>query len=323
MGAFGLEDWEDIDDGDWPTLLVGNGASRAVSMKFAYESLYAIAPLTQDDRDLFDALGTTNFEEILNHLRTASLVCDQLGHASTDVDDRYDSIRDALINAVQARHVGWSDADTGDRLLNIRNALLDYDAVFTTNYDLLIYWAMMNAGTPPGAGFGDLFWNADYAFDSFDTEPFRNKTLVYWLHGGLHLYRTPAGETKKRTNTGASLLTTFAAGNGVPLFVSEGTWQQKRRAIRRSDYLEHVYTAFAQSEGPLVVFGQAFGDPDRHLVEAVRRDPAREIAYGIYAASQQSANLQRAQIENHFAQASIAFFDSTTHPLGDPALAVP
>ena len=94
MGAFGLDDWDDIDDGDWPTLLVGNGAGLAVSSKFAYDSLHTVAPLTQEDRDLFAALGTTNFEEALNHLRTASLVCDQLGHSSSDVDDRYESIRD-------------------------------------------------------------------------------------------------------------------------------------------------------------------------------------------------------------------------------------
>lgn len=105
--------------------------------------------------------------------------------------------------------------------------------------------------------------------------------------------------------------------------MSEGTWQQKRRAIRTSDYLEHVYTTFADTEGPLAVFGQALGNSDRHLVKAVERDPARDIAYGIYATTQQTANLQRAQIENLFPQGSIAFFDSTTHPLGDPALAVP
>jgi hypothetical protein len=139
----------------------------------------------------------------------------------------------------------------------------------------------------------------------------------------LHLYRTTTGETKKRTNLGANLLETFAAGSRVPLFVSEGTWQQKRRAIRRSDYLEHVYTTFADTDGPLVVFGQAFGDSDKHLVKAVGRDPARDIAYGIYATTQPSANLQRAQIETLFPQASIDFFDSTTHPLGGPTLAVP
>lgn len=323
MGAFGLEDWDDIDDGDWPTLLVGNGASCAVSSKFAYVSLYAVAPLTQDDRDLFDALGTTNFEEVLNHLRTASLICNQLGHTSGDVDDRYASIRDALINAVHAHHVGWPDVDTGDRLLKIRDALLAFDSVFTTSYDLVAYWAIMNAGTPPGNGFGDLFWNASHAFDPFDTEPFDDKTLVYWLHGGLHLYRAASGETNKRTNAGANLLATFASGNSVPLFVSEGTWQQKRRAIRRSDYLEHVYETFADTDGPLTVFGQSLGDPDTHLVRAVRRDPTREIAYSIYPTTQQATNLQRAQVENHFPQANVTFFDSTTHPLGDPALAVP
>lgn len=137
MGAFGLDDWDDIADDNWPTLLIGNGASRAVSAKFAYDSLYAVAPLTQDDRDLFNALGTKNFEEVLNHLRTPSLVCAQLGHASADVDVRYASIRDALINAVHAHHVGWSDADAGDRLLNTRDALLGYESVFTTSYDLL------------------------------------------------------------------------------------------------------------------------------------------------------------------------------------------
>lgn len=323
MGAFGLDDWDDVDDGDWPTLLLGNGASRAVSSKFAYGSLFSVAPLTRDDRDLFDALDTTNFEEVLSHLRTASLVCGQLGHPASEVDDRYESIRDALIDAVNDHHVSWHEVDDGDRLLRIRGALLSYQAVFTTSYDLLIYWAMMNAGVPPGDGFGDLFWNGRHAFDPLDTSPFDNKTLVYWLHGGLHLYRTPAGETRKRTNNGAGLLATFASGSRLPLFVSEGTWRRKRSAIRRSDYLEHVYNTFAETAGRLVVFGQALGSSDGHLITAVLRDPTREVAYGIYPTTQHAANLQRAQVESHFPQANITFFDSSTHPLGDPALLVP
>jgi hypothetical protein len=302
---------------------MGNGSSCAVSSRFAYRSLYDVAPLTSDDRELFDALGTTNFEEVLDHLRTASLVCRQLGHRSSEVRRRYDSIRDALLAAVHAHHVDWSEADAGDRLLQIRNALRAYEAVFTTSYDLLVYWAIMNAGTPPGAGFGDLFWNSSHVFDPFDTEPFDNKTLVYWLHGGLHLYRKRNGETKKRINLGPGLLASFGRPNRVPLFVSEGTWQQKRRAIRRSDYLEHVFITFAATEGPLVVFGQALGKSDHHLVEAVKRCPTRDIAYAVHPTSRPSANLQRAQIEKLFPKASIVFFDSTTHPLGSPTLIVP
>ena len=102
MGSFGLDDWDAVSTKrKWPALLIGNGVSRAVSESFAYDSLYNVAPLTQDDMDLFDALGTRNFEEVLNHLRTAKLICEQVGHDPEDVQDRYSSIRAALISAVQ------------------------------------------------------------------------------------------------------------------------------------------------------------------------------------------------------------------------------
>jgi Domain of unknown function (DUF4917) len=181
----------------------------------------------------------------------------------------------------------------------------------------------MSAGLPAGEGFGDLFWNASVTFDPFDTVPFGDKTLVYWLHGGLHLYRDAAGETKKRIGANDNLLATFASDGRIPLFVSEGTSQQKRRAIRRSDYLEYVYTTFADTADNIVVFGQSLAEVDNHLVQAIKRFPGRYMAYGIYANALQDANFQRAYIEKLFPEAQIRFFDSTTHPLGSPDLFVP
>ncbi|MDQ6615694.1 MAG: DUF4917 family protein [Actinomycetota bacterium] len=137
MGDYGLDDWADLAGRGWPALLVGNGASCAVSAKFAYGSLFDVAPLDKADIELFDALDTVNFEEALNHLRTARLVCNQLGHNDDEVHDRYLSIRESLINAVNAHHVAWEEVDTGGRLKLIRDALLAYDRVFTTSYDLL------------------------------------------------------------------------------------------------------------------------------------------------------------------------------------------
>ncbi len=180
----------------------------------------------------------------------------------------------------------------------------------------------MSAGTAPGYGFGDLFWNAAETFDSFDTELFGDKTLVYWLHGGLHLYRDDDGETKKRISAGANLLATFASDARIPLFVSEGNSQQKRRAIRRSDYLEHAYNALAGADDNLVVFGQALAESDNHLVQAVERIPGRYVAYGIYASTPRDATFQRAYIEKTLPESNIRFFDSTTHPLGSPDLLV-
>jgi hypothetical protein len=323
MSDYELEDWADVvDDQEWPLLLLGNGASRAVSDKFAYHSLYLQAPLSDEDRELFEALGTTNFEEVLNHLRTAELVCDQLGHASNEVSDRYSSIQEALIQVVNDHHVAWEDAQAGDCLSHIRSALREHAEVFTTSYDLLIYWAMMS-GAPPGDGFGDLFWNAGHKFDPLNTDVNNDKTIVYWLHGGLHLQRGTFGDTIKRTNQGENLLTTFAAGSNVPLFITEGTWKKKRGAIRRSDYLEYSYRTFAGSTEALVVFGQALGGADHHLVRAITQAPGREVAYSVYPGTRAQTNHRCAGIEVLLPNASVRFFDSTTHPLGDPALKVP
>jgi hypothetical protein len=59
MGSFGLNDWGRevvASERMWPVLLIGNGASRAVSAKFSYGLLYEAAPLSAGDRLVFDAL---------------------------------------------------------------------------------------------------------------------------------------------------------------------------------------------------------------------------------------------------------------------------
>lgn len=72
--AFGLRHWANVAARrEWPTLLLGNGASRAMSGLFEYKSLYGVAPLSADDKLLFDALNTRDFEEVLEHLRVARL----------------------------------------------------------------------------------------------------------------------------------------------------------------------------------------------------------------------------------------------------------
>jgi len=323
VAAFGLADWETLSTRrEWPVLLVGNGLSRAVSDRFAYDSLYKDAPLSDDDRDLFNAMRTRNFEEVLNHLRTAELVCTQLGHKSRDVRRRYRSIQEALIAAVHEHHVEWLEVNEGRRLLKIRKALGKFQSIFTTSYDLLIYWAIMSSGSPPGNGFGDMFWNSNHKFDPLDTEPIGTKTLIYWLHGGLHFYRNQYRETVKNTSGDRNLLNTFASSSRIPLFVSEGTSRQKRYAIRRSDYLEFVYDTFANTPDDLVVFGQALSPSDSHLVTAINQWPGRHVAFGVFATDRADADLKKAQVKDLLRGTKLHFFDSTSHPLGDPRLVI-
>lgn len=316
-----VADWADVDGTrEWPYLLVGNGASSAVSSKFSYRSLLNAANLTDDEREIFKALATVNFEAVLDYLRVAAQICEQVGHDETDVLDRYESIKKSLIEAINDHHADWSSIPTAT-LETYRSVLLSHSATWSTSYDLLSYWAVMADRPYRNKRIGDCFWNQGSSFDPANTIPApTSMPMLYWPHGALHLYRTQNGQTVKRSHEpGRNLLELLGKpfkGADLPLFVSEGTSARKTRVIRSSEYLSHAYTTLAESKGSLVVFGQAFGSMDAHLVAAIQNDPRRHIAYAVYADNSKDANLICANVEKLFPRARIAFFDSTTHPLG-------
>ncbi|CAN0249229.1 unnamed protein product, partial [Phaeothamnion confervicola] len=321
VGAFGLPDWQAVAaQGDWPALLAGNGASRAVSGAFDYKSLLVAAGLGENDQALFDQLGTSNFEEVLRALDFAVLVQQQLGHNPAPVLDRRLAIQNALVATVNNHHVAWTDVE-GDRLAAIKAALLSYKSVFSTSYDLIFYWAV-NQGGP--AGFLDHLWHdADLHFDPNDSPVWGEPTVVHWIHGALHLYEFGIGQTAKRVNLpDAALLAQFASGGKLPLYVAEGTAQQKRAKIASSEYLAFCLNSLEAETRDLVIFGQALSDSDLHLVEALKLHPERRIAYAIYPVDQLQVDADRSKVAQVIGRDDIQFFDSKTHPLGDPGLFV-
>src|SRR5690606_2616734 len=114
----------------------------------------------------------------------------------------------------------------------------------------------------------------DEEFDASNVEIWGKCTKVLYLHGGLHLYHLPYGATFKRSATiQANLLDLFGTpykNGAVPLFISEGTSEDKLRSIYGSDYLSFAFAQFARYRGPTVVFGHGLGDSDAHLVNAMR-----------------------------------------------------
>src|SRR5205823_7361401 len=148
---------------------------------------------------LFKSLNTVNFESVLDYLRVAALVCEQLGHDEDEVYDRYDRIRDALITAINDHHIAWSDIPVGP-LERFRGVLLDHGATWSTSYDLLSYWAVMTDSPRGNRRIGDCFWTDDGTFDPTNAEPNRAMPMIYWVHGALHLYRLRSGAIIKRTH---------------------------------------------------------------------------------------------------------------------------
>lgn len=320
--------WANVDDSlKHSGILIGNGASRVIWDDFQYDSLYQQAQLlaggaslTALDVALFTAYTTTNFEGVLQALATADRVTTALGKQDPLIIQRYDHIRQALVQAVHGKHIPHARM-AGATLQLIAGELDNFEFVYSTNYDLLIYWSVMQVGA---AGFKDFFWGPNSSFDLLDSASSGKHTRILYVHGGLHLYVDGSGDTCKfvANAAGGSILDQFSAGSAVPVFVSEGTSDDKLAAIYRSDYLSFAFTQLMAHTGPLVVLGQGLGDSDQHIVNAINRAGVKQLAIGIYPAAPQAIIDSKAHYIKCFPTATIAFFDMTTHPMGAPALKV-
>lgn len=250
-----LADWADVSgERDRQILLLGNGLSVNVSTRFEYQRLLDQAKtshLTAEDLALF--AGTTNFERALSEINTAIRVCNVVGVDTDALYARYRSIQASLGHAIRQVHPSLSEIPTDVREA-IRAQLAQYEWVFTTSYDLLIYWAMGHGGYAP---FKDHFrYGGCCEFDPDRADVYEGEIPVYYLHGALHLVVSGSGVTRKlRMNSLQTILDQFGqpiAGDpqARPLLVTEGSWREKLQAIEGNAYLAHSLALLAELDFP-------------------------------------------------------------------------
>lgn len=311
------------------TLLLGNGASRALWKPFGYFSLYEEAQragrkkgLGVSDQALFKSLDSELFEPLLSTLNHTVRANAALAINSTAPLNRYYSIKEALIHAVRSVHLPWALLPAAT-LTAINQALRGYRSVYTSNYDLILPWAVQQAPQ----GFATLFDEQGF----FDVRRTRSEgTRVMHLHGGLHLLKLPDGTTRQRSAECAELLDGFAVNipGEVPLFVNEARSDEKQRAIRNSDYLSWCLGQLASEDEGICLFGQHLDASDQHLLEAVRLARPQHLAIAVRPLNEASIINQKQHFIDRFADlagTSLHFFDASSHPLGlaELAIAVP
>ena len=307
-------------------LLCGNGLSINVWPAFAYGSLFDHAQdggLTAQDLALFG--GTENFERVLSDLNTAIRVNETLGQTTDAIYARYRSIQRGLGHAVREVHLIRSQIpDTA--LKAIRNELVQYEWIFSTSYDLLLYWAMGCGGS--FVPFIDHFRGPQLEFDPARADVYVGQVPVYFLHGALHLVVSGSGVTwKLRRGAIQTVLDQFGEPidgdpHARPLLVTEGTAHDKLRAIEGNAYLAHALETLRTTELPLVVFGSSLGAEDDHLLDALNEHPRRAIAVSLLPETRRAVAARQADIYARLETDELRFFDATTHPLGDRSLAV-
>ena len=324
-----LRSWAEVADSQpWETLLIGNGLSRHVWEPFDYPKLFdhaSAADLTEEDRALFE--GSPNFERALGDLLTAIRVCTVVGIDPAPLYERYRSIQTALGSAVRNVHIN-RDEVPGKTRQAIRDVMAQFEWVFTTNYDLLIYWAMAYGGNFDP--FIDNFrWGDRCEFDPARAPVNVGEVPIYFLHGALHLVVAGNGTvfklTRKRIET---LLDQFGQPiegdpNARPLLVTEGSAKDKLEVIEGNDYLAHCLDELQNNALDTVVFGSALGAEDAHIAAALSENPERAVAVSMLPEGAKADCLARQmEIYGRLEVNELIFFDATTHPLGAAGLRV-
>src|SRR5690606_18410239 len=141
-----LEDISKI-EGVKKNLLLGNGFSTVFAPDvFGYDSLFNTAKQSLSSRmkEVFERAGETNFERALrlydDAVWLALVYQKELGKT---IEHERDEIRNLLIQAILDNHPDDQSFMTKEAREKAYAFLKQYSNIFTTNYDLILYWISM------------------------------------------------------------------------------------------------------------------------------------------------------------------------------------
>jgi len=275
-------------------LLLGNGFSIAANAKFTYRSLFERAQLSGTLRDTFEILETTDFEVVLRHLDQAASAA-SAAEREAIIRDR-DALREALVATVAEIHPKHRKVMDENRYEACRRFLAHFigrkrprgGRVFTTNYDLLLYWAIIpETSSHPQSR--NLRCEDGFMF-GFDAKRVPSLDIVY-LHGSLAYFETPNGVEKIRYRPGEQMIYQIQRNldfGYYPVFVSEGTSQKKTSRISQNDYLRYARRKFQnacrQRDASLFTVGHSLSESDAHITDSIGTGRIKQVFLGVHGA---------------------------------------
>lgn len=306
------------------TVILGNGASMAISTNFAYASLLQDAQrrggLSSDVDKLFSFFQTQDFELVLRLVWQASKVNESLGIPDGLTRAAYLNVRECLIEAVRNVHPSFDSVN--QHLPQMHDFLKTFDTVLCLNYDLLVYWAMAYGWEIKDRhAFKDCFLSG--TFDG-DWSRFRERfygetarTLVFYPHGNLALARNLVEQEFKISGGSGGLLETilkeWQSERCVPIFVSEGTMEQKVSSIQSSYYLGTVFREVLNApRSTLTLYGWAIGEHDIHILQRMRGRGIHHVAISVYGNNQEFCRHAYQMVQTHLGPLPVEFFDSAS-----------
>lgn len=316
-----------------PHVLLGNGFSIACRADiFQYGKLFDRADFKSLDdtaRAAFEALETTDFEVVMRALRQAAKLAGVYVGEQPELAERLrrdaDGLREVLASTIANSHPDRPADIEPERYTACRTFLSHFKSIYTLNYDLLLYWALMQSELEPQVSGDDGFRQPEDGPEDYVTwEVDRTDTQsVHYLHGALHIFDAGA-EVQKYTwcNTGLALIDQIRAAlaaDKYPLFVAEGDAEGKLDRIQHSGFLNRSYRSFAKISGPLFIFGHSLAQNDEHILRLIDKGKMDPIFVGLYGSPDSPANRQIIQRAEQIPgrrpprrPAQVLFFDASS-----------
>lgn len=293
-----------------PALLLGNGFSIAYNYSaFSYSALRQRALdeglIGRIGQAVFDGLMTQDFELVIKTLSDAVVALEILDASKyedeiVELQQEVSSLKEALARVLAGLHPERPAEIPPEAFVRVRTFLAGFGRIYTANYDLLLYWALMQGseiGGPQPKAVDDGFRNADIEADHVVWDYLTpHSQTVHYLHGALHLYRSPDEASLKKLTwirTGEALIDQIRrelAGDSFPLYVAEGSSAEKLARIQTSDYLAKGLRSIVSIGGGMVCFGLSFSENDEHIVRAIDRGKVKRLAVSLYGDPDSASN---------------------------------
>ena len=286
-------------------ILLGNGFSIACRADiFQYGRLFERADfhtLSSGARQAFETFETQDFERIIRALRDTRAILS--GYTSSDaslaetIRCDADGLREVLVQAIAGSHPARPSDVPDVEYESCRRFLASFERIYTLNYDLLLYWAQMHEPSSVPLEHDDGFRKPEddlsASYVTWDSSGSREQTTFY-LHGGLHIVDTGT-EVRKLTwaNTGIALIDQIQAAlneDSYPLFVSEGTSQEKLTKIKHSDYLARSLRSLREIQGGLFIYGLSLAENDEHVLKQIERSKVSHLFVSLHGDSRSETN---------------------------------
>jgi hypothetical protein len=273
-------------------LLLGNGFSMAYDHKiFSYNALADFVINTEDPTltKLFGILKTKNFELIMEQLSTFSLLLSSLDadvEIQIKVQEAQVKLKNSLLEAIKSLHPEHVFKIPENKINACGGFLNQFigngGQIFSTNYDLLLYWVLMRKGFENAIdGFGRDLQNPREVACGEDAElselrwgPHKSKQNVHYVHGTLPIFDMGSEIVKEQYSEEGFLLANVSARldrGEYPVFVTAGNGAEKLSLIRHNRYLSNCYDKLGEIDGSIVSFGFGFGPYDEHIIEALNK----------------------------------------------------